>query len=426
MIKHKTISINLIPLTLIVLQLIFLNPFLLAQSNFLSAKPDRIIQNLTEETSNSVAVTWRTGQSISEGFCEIHKLSGSKINIDSVKSIKALTTQVNYLYKNEPVVSANQHSVIVKNLDPGGKYIYRVGSSTAWSEWFEFEMPDNSEHFSFVYFGDPQTEIKSQWSRLVRKANETVPECAFMLYGGDIINRGGRDAEWQEWFEAGSFIFASVPQVLTPGNHDYTDDGIDIHWKYQFSQPQNGPKGVKGTCFVTDYKNLRIISLDSAVDSELEDDNGLAMASQKFWLDSVLAYNNKKWVIVTTHLPFYSTNIKRDNAHIRRNFQPLLEKYGVDLVLTGHDHAYGRGVVSDTPNVKQSIVYVVSVSGPKQYEAGNKSWMQKRGSNLQLFQKITIDGDRLDFKAISADGNVFDHFALKKRIKGSKLIEFND
>lgn len=420
--KSKIQRIVNLALLLILLNLI-VKPVLQAQTNLPSVIPDRIILNLTEETSNSVAVTWRTDNTVGEGFCEIHPLSASRIIVDSVKSIIATTSQISYKYKDEPVIQANQHSVNIKNLKAGGKYLYRVGSKAAWSEWFEFELPDNDNQFSFVYFGDPQADIKSQWSRIVRKAHEYTDDCAFMLYGGDIINRGGRDTEWQEWFDAGSYIFATVPQVLTPGNHDYTDDGIDPHWKYQFTQPQNGPAGVKGTCFFTDYENLRIVSIDSAVESELEDENGQAMTSQKFWLDSVLTNNDKKWVIVTTHLPFYSTNIKRDNPHIRRNFQPILEKHGVDLVLTGHDHAYGRGIVSDNKDLKPSVVYVVSVSGPKLYEAGDKSWMQKRGDYLQLFQKITINDDVLDFKAVTADGEIFDHFILKKGKRGNKLVE---
>jgi hypothetical protein len=405
---------------------LFVKPVLHAQPNVPSAIPDRIIMNLTEETSTSVAVTWRTDESVKDGYCEIHPLTGSKIVPDSIKSVRALTTSVKYEFNGEPVVNANQHSIILNSLKSGGKYLYRVGSAAAWSEWFEFEMPQKSDKLSFIYFGDPQTDLKSQWSRVVRKAYETDPDCSFMLYGGDIINRGGRDVEWQEWFDAGSYIFATVPQALTPGNHDYTDQGIDPHWKFQFTQPQNGPSGVKGTCFFTDYTNLRIISIDSAVDDELEDENGPAMTNQKLWLDSVLANNDKKWVIVTTHLPFYSTNIKRDNPHIRRNFQPILEKYGVDLVLTGHDHAYGRGMVSDNPEVKPSIMYVVSVSGPKQYEAGAKNWMQKRGSNLQLFQRITIEGDKLNYQSFSADGALFDKFILKKNKKGNKLIELSN
>ena len=423
MMQKSKIQRIYIPMLLLILLICIVKPVLLAQTNIPSSIPDRIILNLSEETSNSVAVTWRTDNTVGEGYCEIHPLSASRIITDSVKSIIAATSQISYKYKDEPVIQVNQHSVIIKNLKPGGKYLYRVGSKTAWSEWFEYELPDNNDQFSFVYFGDPQADIKSQWSRVVRKAYEYTDDCAFMLYGGDIINRGGRDMEWQEWFDAGSYIFATVPQVLTPGNHDYTDDGIDPHWKYQFTQPQNGPKCFKGTCFFTDYENLCIFSIDSAVESELEDENGQAMTSQKIWLDSVLTNNDKKWVIVTTHLPFYSTNIKRDNPHIRRNFQPILEKHGVDLVLTGHDHAYGRGVVSDNKDVKPSIVYVVSVSGPKLYEAGDKTWIQKRGGYLQLFQKITINDDMLDFKAITADGEIFDHFTLKKGKKVNKLVE---
>ncbi|HSO87304.1 MAG TPA: metallophosphoesterase family protein, partial [Draconibacterium sp.] len=365
--------------------------------------------------------------SVSEGFCELHDLTGGRINPENVKSFKAKTTAVKYEYEGEPTIEANQHSHILKDLIPGKKYLYRVGVTGNWSEWFEFKVPSTeNDSFSFIYFGDPQTEIKSQWSRVVRKAYQVDPDCAFMLYGGDIINRGGRDIEWQDWFDAGSYIFATVPQVLTPGNHDYNDLQIDPHWNYQFTQPDNGPKEVKGTCFFVDYKNLKIISIDSAVESELEDENGKALQSQKHWLDSILAINTKDWVIVTTHLPFYSPKESRDNPQMRKHFQPIIEKYGVDMVLTGHDHSYARGIASDNTSAKPSVVYVVSVSGPKLYEAGDKEWMQFKGGNLQLFQEITINGNELNFKAITADGELFDQFSLNKSRNGkTRFIEMN-
>ncbi len=253
--------------------------------------PDRIILNLAQDASTSMAVTWRTDATVSEGFCELQVLTGGRINPENTKSFKAKTSTVKYEYEGEPTIEANQHSHVFTDLIPGQKYLYRVGVTGNWSEWLEFQIPSaDNDSFSFVYFGDPQTDIKSQWSRVVRKAYNHVPDCAFMLYGGDIINRAGRDSEWQDWFEAGSYIFGSVPQVLTPGNHDYDDLQLDLHWKYQFTQPANGPKEVKGTCFFVDYKNLKIISIDSAVESELEDENGDAFKSQKLWLDSRLGY----------------------------------------------------------------------------------------------------------------------------------------
>lgn len=411
-------------LTFLLVILTGINLFSVAQNNGPTPYPDRVILNLTEKPSNSLAVTWRTSINIKDGFCEIQPISATRINPENSKIFKAKSTTVKYEYENEPTIEARQHSYVFNHLNPGEKYLYRVGTKNYWSEWFEFKTPSNDEQpFSFVYFGDPQTDLKSEWSRVVRKAYNFVPDCSFMLYGGDIINRAGRDNEWNEWFTAGSYIFATIPQVLTPGNHDYNELEIDPHWIYQFSQPQNGPDVVKGTCFFIDYKNLRLISIDSAVESELEDENGAALQSQKIWLDSVLATNTKKWVIVTTHLPFYSSKESRDNPKLRKHFQPILEKYNVDLVLTGHDHSYGRGVASDFTN-QPSIVYVVSVSGPKLYEAGDKDWMQKSGSSLQLFQEIAITKGELIFKAYTADGNLFDQFVLKKKNDGTnKMVE---
>lgn len=422
----KSIRILSIAVFLPMFMLYFIN-LTFGQENFPSQFPDRIILNPTQNSSTGVAVTWRTDTTVHEGFCELQILTGSKINPENTRTFKAKTTAVKYVYEGEPAIEANQHSHVFTDLIPGKQYLYRVGSAGYWSEWFEFRQPSNDDGaFSFVYFGDPQTDIKSQWSRVVRKAYKTVPECSFMLYGGDIINRAGRDTEWHGWFDAGSFIFASVPQVLTPGNHDYNDLQIDPHWIYQFTQPDNGPREVKGTCFFIDYKNLKIISIDSAVESELDDENGAALKSQKLWLDSILTLNTKEWVIVTTHLPFYSPKESRDNPQLRKHFQPILEKHKVDLVLTGHDHSYARGTASDNNAVKPSVIYVVSVSGPKLYEPGDKKWMKVKGGNMQLFQEITIKSNYLNFKAYTAEGVIFDQFSIKKDKNGkSRFKEMN-
>ena len=394
-----------------------------AQVNLASPHPDRIVLNLSEDASTSVAVTWRTDISVSAGYCELQSTPDGRIDRKNSKSFKAKTTTVKYEHEDEPVIEANQHSYVFTGLIPGEKYIYRVGSEGFWSEWLDFETPTvENDEFSFIYFGDPQNDIKSQWSRIIRKAYKHEPECSFMVYGGDIINNAGNDLQWDEWFKAGSFIYGSVPQILTPGNHDYDDLTLDPHWNAQFTQPYNGPKGLEGTCFFVDYKNLRLISIDSATEWELEDENGKDLKSQKAWLDSVLSANTKEWVIVTTHLPFYSPKETRDNPNLRKNFQPILEKHGVDLVLTGHDHSYGRGMASDNPEIIPSIVYVVSVSGPKLYEAGNKEWMQQRGSFLQLFQKIRIKDNVLEYEAYTASGELFDKFLLKKRKNGKNKI----
>ncbi|WP_423127057.1 fibronectin type III domain-containing protein [Gaoshiqia sp. Z1-71] len=395
-----------------------------AQVNFPSEMPDRIVLNATPDPASSMAITWRTDTTVKTSFCELQPLTHTRVNPENSSSFTAKTISCRFEYPDEPEVAAHQHSVVLNELTPGEKYMYRVGSEDRWSEWFEFRTPaPGSTDFSFVYFGDPQVSLKPEWSRVVRKAWQTCPDCRFMLYGGDIINRAERDLEWYEWFEAGSFIFASLPQLMTPGNHDYKDGTLDSHWNAQFTQPTNGPSGLEGTCFFVDYPNLRVISIDSAVGSELEDEDGYPLTAQKAWLDSVLQTNEKDWVVVTTHLPFYSTNARRDNPQLRKHFQPILEKYKVDLVLTGHDHAYGRGRVSDTPGIKPSVVYVVSVSGPKMYEAGNVGWAEHSGSHVQLYQIVTVNGNSLVYRAYAADGELFDRFMIHRKKNGQKKFQ---
>lgn len=403
--------------------------FVAAQNYLPTSYPDRIIMNPGSDAERSAAITWRTDDQTPEGVLELQPAPAGPVDKALSRVIRAKSTLVKYEYPDEPTISAMQHTCLLQNLNPGTKYMYRVGSGNFWSEWFEFSIDGNRNNkFSFIYFGDPQNDIRSQWSRVLRSAYRQNPESAFMLYAGDLINRAGRETEWQEWFEAGSFIYATVPQLMTPGNHDYhRDQVLDSHWKYQFNLPDNGPEGLKHTCYFIDYKNLRLISIDSAADSELRDASGTALEKQKAWLDSILTMNTREWTILTTHLPFYSPKESRDNDHLRQAFQPIIEKHGVDMVLSGHDHSYGRGQATDNPAAKNPIVYVVSVSGPKMYEVGDKEWMKVKGSNIQLFHEISIDNNLLTFKAFTADGRLFDQFVLKKKKNGiSRLMEMKN
>lgn len=385
-----------------------------AQINSPSVYPDRVILNLTESPSTSVAVTWRTDLSVSEGYCELQPATDGPVKKENSSTFKAITTFTNHIYGEEPVIKANQHSFVFTDLKPDEKYIYRVGSGEYWSEWFEFKTPAVDGKFSFIYMGDPQSDLKSQWSRVIRSAYRHSPESEFILCSGDLINRAGRDLEWHEWFHAGSFIFSMMPQVMTPGNHEYKSMVLDPHWNTQFTLPTNGPKGLEGTSFVVDHNNMKLIIIDSAVESELKYKKGTMLQAQKVWLDSVLQTNTKEWVVVSTHVPFYSPKENRDNKYLRDNFQPILEKYKVDLVLSGHDHSYGRGRYTDNPDNNHKVMYVVSVSGPKMYEAGDKDWMERSGAYQQLYQIITIDKNVLQFESYTTNGKLFDTFTLIK------------
>jgi hypothetical protein len=68
---------------------------------------------------------------------------------------------------------------------------------------------------------------------------------------------------------------------------------------------------------------------------------------------------------------------------------------------------------------------VVSVSGPKMYDHSRMEFMKRIAEDTQLYQVISIDGDRLRFEAKTAIGELYDAFELRKRPAGqiNELVE---
>ncbi len=390
-----------------------------------SAEPDRVILNLTENPETSIAVNWRTDTTRTEGTIEWAVATAGPEFLNSITKVSAQREYLKVKSVDEEAVTANYFSAKVDKLTPGEKYVYRVGSEGSWSEWHQIKMPDAGKKISFVYFGDAQNDIKSMWSRVIREAYKTTPEVNFMLHAGDLINRFDQDEEWGEWLYAGNYIHATVPSVMTPGNHEYGKDVVlSPQWRPQFNLPLNGPKGLEETCYAVNYSNLKVISLDA----EQIDESIVMLKKQERWLDSILTNDPRKWTAITFHYPVFSTKPNRDNENLRTHFKPIFDKHKVDIILQGHDHAYGRGMVSNVPtgkNTKDNLygtVYVVSVSGPKMYDLSNDPWMQRKARNTQLFQIISIQNDRLSYEAFTATGELYDAFDLIKRAgKPNKL-----
>ncbi len=392
-----------------------------------SELPDRIVLTWTGDPARSIAVIWRTAASVGEGWGQIAPAGDGPTFTRHARQVKAQTVRVQ---TDRGVVC--YHTVRFEGLEPGTKYAYRVGDGAErWSEWNQFRTAAaGAEPFTFVYFGDAQNLLRSMWSRVVREAFADAPRAAFFLHAGDLVNRGNRDVEWGQWFYAGGFAMRMIPTVATPGNHEYVrlpgGRGLTPLWRPQFAFPEHGPPGLEETVYYIDYQGVRIISLNSNEKHR----------EQAAWLEKVLAENPNRWTIITYHHPMYSASRGRDNPHLRRLWQGIFDRYGVDLVLQGHDHTYARSrlmTAADTlagkpsPEPERNVptgtaarspggtVYVVSVSGPKMYRLAHRPYMRRAAENTQLYQIITVDGFHLRYEARTAAGRLYDAFLLQKR-----------
>ncbi|KLT65668.1 metallophosphoesterase family protein [Pedobacter sp. BMA] len=398
-----------------------------AQSFKATAIPDRIILTWSGDPATTQSVTWRTDSTVKTSFAQIlAENSSPKLEKPASKEYTANGT----VLKGKEYEAANYHSVTFDQLQPDQVYTYRVGDGQNWSEWFQFKTgPAKVQPFSFIYLGDAQNDIRSKWSRVIRKAFATHGDARFIVHAGDLINRSNNDNEWGEWHFGGGFINGMIPSIPSSGNHEYFRDEqkaltLDPHWQAQYTLPQNGPEGLKESVYYTDYSNVRIISLNSQM--IVLDSN--SMKIQAKWLEEVLKNNPQKWTMITYHHPIYSTAKGRDNKEFRELFKPLFDKYHVDLLLQGHDHTYSRGqnLPFGTSGKVGGPMYVVSVAGPKMYKVDvNPKWMDVFAEDTQLFQIISVDGEDLKYTAYKASGEVFDEFKLKKKSK-NQAAEFTD
>lgn len=381
--------------------------------------PDRIVLTWAADPTNSQCVTWRTSVEVNTAYAEIAVATSgpefSKIATRVDAESVALKTDLS---------TAHFHSVHFRDLSPGTKYVYRVGDGVNWSEWFQFKTAKvEQEPFSFIYFGDAQNDIRSMWSRVIREAYSDAPKAKFLLHAGDLINTAQSDSEWGEWFTAGAWLNATIPNVPVVGNHEMhkgpeNTRTVTHHWRPQFALPNQAPRGLEETCYTFVYQNARFVVLNS----------NMMLEEQAQWLDRTLSENTSPWVICSFHHPVFSTAKDRDNAQLRSLWKPILDKYNVDLVLQGHDHTYGRSGI-ETPqaetieNVPVGVthrdnhvgtIYVVSVSGPKMYNINQKPFMVRVAEDTQLYQVIHIDKDKLRFESRTATGELYDAFELLK------------
>ena len=397
-----------------------------------TAAPDRIVLTPTEAPATSQNVSWRTSTAVTAPKVQLGTPSIAPVEGGATVDATSQTMKTDLGYEIE------YHSATLTDLKPGTTYNYRVGDGETWSEWLEFRTATaEASDFSFIIQGDGQNDVKSYVSRSYRAAYEARPYAQAVLHVGDLIDTETADAEWGDWFAAAGYANAYMNVLASPGNHEYYP-GPDLtdYWRAQFEYPKNGPAGAlySENVYRTDYQGVRFIMLDS----NLQDP--ASMAAQTAWLEQQLADNPNAWTVVQFHHPVFSVTSGRDNSTVRNAWMPLLEKYDVDLVLQGHDHAYGRGNLfaneKDLPagasadTAQTGPVYLVTNAGPKNYvpdplEANNwvanDAHLRTMTRDLQFFQTVDVTDGEMHVESWTLDGTLNDAFTISKS-NGSKLV----
>ena len=261
------------------------------------------------------------------------------------------------------------------------------------------------DRLSFVALGDNGSGGRQAMAVAERMARtyQTEPFGLVSLLG-DICYYGRFQDRFDDVFRRPMepLIEAEVSFELAIGNHDAALNHSDASAEEIESELEL--LGTPGRYYTTTHGPVDFFYLDSSTPGLF----GPEASTQLEWLDDALASSTNQWKVVALHHPIYSSGAHGSTPGAQERLQPVLERRGVDLVLSGHDHHYERAVPGD------GITYVVSGGGCKTTRVGRSDFTVAAESTLQ-FVHIDVDGDRLSGTSIRPDGSVVDRFRLRAR-----------
>ncbi len=308
------------------------------------------------------------------------------------------------------------HEVVLKGLEPGTQYFYRVESRTPagtsyLSEPATFKTAVKRETpYAFAVISDTQGNPKVS-KQIAELAWGQRP--SFLLHPGDLVSTGKNRDHWLKHFFPGMRpLINHVPFYPVLGNHEQNAK----HYYDYVSLPD--PEYY----YAFDFGNARFFMVDT---NQKVDPDSL----QYKWLERELSASKAKWKFVCHHHPPYSSdendygNLWKSNqgrhgdARVRE-LVPLYEKHGVDLVWNGHIHSYertwrilgGKAVESGGP------FYMITGGGGGGLEtpAPTRPFFQNNVRRGHHYVMVHVNGGTLELKAFTLDDRLFDYHKIEK------------
>lgn len=285
----------------------------------------------------------------------------------------------------------------------------------------------------FIYMGDPQcSRIRgrdndySQWGQLLRRAlvmqrqatvksgeEDAASEEILLVLGGDLVNQKDSHAAWDAFFDATEGIAAPIKMAtVVTGSEESTG-----RYEDRFFNPGNGPAGHEKEFFSFDYGCCHFMFLNSDYMGNRSEDAYKYIGA---WIKADLAVNRQPVTFAVMHHPVYTVGTSFDDdvraAAIRENYMKLLCRYGVDMILCGHQHVYARSEAeTDESAGRYEITQIMGVSGTKYFDAWDKSSMACVRENISVATLFEADGETISLKTIDQDGAVIDEYSQKTR-----------
>jgi Calcineurin-like phosphoesterase/Purple acid Phosphatase, N-terminal domain len=342
-----------------------------------SPAPEQVHLQFGADAAAQVAVSWAAPAAVARPRLRVGPADGqpgTQVDADERMYTDALTGEAVFTYHAR-----------VGSLEPSTRYAYEVlhDGSAPVPGTFRTGPRGRSGRFRFTSFGDHAIPAPvgdgsgphSPNAGYVVTAVERL-DPLFHLLNGDLCYANSSDqpvATWTSYFANITRSARYRPWMPTPGNHENeAGNGRQGYLSYQtrFDLPGNGAPAFSGNWYAFTVGPVRIVALNNddvclqdGGFSGLRRDNvpgyrangfdpyisGYSGGLQRRWLERELAAASQDedidWIVVFMHqVAMSSAHFNGADLGIRQHWLPLFDKYGVDLVLAGHEHHFERSV----------------------------------------------------------------------------------
>lgn len=414
----------------------FFLPFILIVQysiGFAQPKGIHISWNGEKEVNNSttMAITWLN---------DLQETGEVKYGTDSNNLNKISKAKEKYIDDLHTYIS----KVTLTKLKPATYYFYKVGSEkNSYSSIYKFRTAplkgDNKNKTVIGLWSDTQNNKGNfdfeQTDTIVKQMSKYTFD--FTVHNGDIVENGSVEKSWKGFFNVGQNLNANYPLMSVTGNHDVVNDTLSIDFQKPFPlfyDLFNLPKDQLNYSY--DYGNTHFIAINSGYAQGAEKIGKVLFhedSEEYKWLESDLseATKNKKikWIILYSHYPMYAYGVSQV-ATWQQHLTPLLDKYKVDLCISGHRHVYERhkavrenkvDPLNDlhTYHHPKGTIYITngSAGGSLQGIGGNNlaTMAFTPKTNTYNYAIMAIEGNIIEYKVYDKKGKEIDHFKIIKR-----------
>jgi 3',5'-cyclic AMP phosphodiesterase CpdA len=243
-----------------------------------------------------------------------------------------------------------------------------------------------AETLRFAVIGDNGTGDTAQYEvgRQMAAYRQQFPYDLVLMVGDNLYRRPSGKV-FAEAFERpyAALLDAGVRFFAVLGNHDDPETRRYAGWNMDGRRYYTYTRGA-----------VRFFALDTNIlDNE-----------QLAWFESALKQSLEPWKVVYFHHPLYSNGTRHgSNVELRVRLEPLLVRYGVNVVFSGHDHIYERW------RPQKGITYFVTGASGKLRKGVTRSDQSAAAFDQdQSFVLVEIAGNALGFRAITRTGRIID------------------